>query len=121
MTTWKITGIIATVVILLSLPLYVAIEKRGPDPAANAGRNAGAVFVGSGKCKDCHKQEYDKWKGSHHERAMDVATEETVLGDFNNIVFDHFGVTSRFYRKKCCQFRLRKYPEFSTNSFHVFV
>jgi tetratricopeptide (TPR) repeat protein len=99
MTNWKITGIIATLVIILSIPLYVAMEKKRPEPVANRGRDGGLVFVGSGKCKDCHKQEFDKWKGSHHERAMDVAAEETVLGDFNNAVFEHFGVTSRFYKK----------------------
>jgi tetratricopeptide (TPR) repeat protein len=48
---------------------------------------------------DCHKKEYDKWHDSHHDLAMDVANENTVLGDFDNAVFEYFGVTSRFFRK----------------------
>ena len=30
---------------------------------------------------------------------MDVATEQTVLGDFNDVTFTHRGKTSRFYRR----------------------
>ena len=30
---------------------------------------------------------------------MDVASDETVLGDFDDTVFEHAGITSRFYRK----------------------
>jgi tetratricopeptide (TPR) repeat protein len=95
---WKITGIIATVVIILSIPLYLVKERRFPLEDTKKGLQV-AAFAGSEKCKDCHQQEYTRWKGSHHERAMDVATADTVLGDFDGAVFEHFGVTSRFYRQ----------------------
>ena len=39
------------------------------------------------------------WHGSHHDRAMEIATEETVLGDFNDAVFERLGVTTRFFRR----------------------
>ena len=96
---WKITGIVATVVIIFSIPLYLVKEHWSPAPVSTQGPQASAVFAGSHKCKDCHQQEYTQWQGSHHERAMAVAGEETVLGDFNNTNFKHLGVTSRFYRK----------------------
>ena len=99
MTSWKITGIVATIVIILSIPLYMVREKRISISVGDIQLPVKSTFVGSRKCRDCHKQEYDKWKGSHHERAMDVANEKTVLGDFNDAVFDHFGVVSRFYKK----------------------
>ena len=57
------------------------------------------AFVGSVECQDCHKVEYDKWQGSHHDLAMDVANESSVLGDFNNTEFTIHGITSRFYMK----------------------
>jgi len=96
MTNWKITGLIATLVIILSIPAYVLKEKyfrrsSAPQPVA--------TFAGSRKCLDCHKAEYDRWQNSHHDRAMDVVNDETVLGDFNNIAVEFHGVTSRFYRK----------------------
>ena len=42
-------------------------------------------FVGSEVCGQCHQAEYNLWTGSHHQLAMSQATEQTVLGDFNNI------------------------------------
>jgi Tfp pilus assembly protein PilF len=67
--------------------------------ATEAPANSAAGFVSSDKCAQCHKGEYDRWKGSHHDLAMDRATDATVLGDFDEAVFDHFGTRTRFYRK----------------------
>ncbi len=95
---WKITGSIATLVIILSIPLYllkIACITPKPDGLQ---KEPAATFVGSRKCTDCHKSEYDKWQNSHHDHAMDVASDKTVLGDFTNTVFEIHGVTSRFYR-----------------------
>ena len=96
MTNWKITGLIATLVIILSIPAYLLKEKYFPRPPA---ARPVATFVGGQKCMDCHKAEYDKWQNSHHDRAMDAVNDETVLGDFNNGAVEFHGITSRFYRK----------------------
>jgi tetratricopeptide (TPR) repeat protein len=96
MTSWKITGLIATLVIVLSIPAYLLKEKYFRRPSAP---QPVATFVGNKKCMDCHKAEYDKWQNSHHDRAMDVANDATVMGDFNNAAVDFHGVQSRFYRK----------------------
>ena len=94
---WEWTGLIAAAVIVLGLPLYyfVLSENTGRlvEPEAAAG------FVGSAQCRDCHNPEFDAWEGSHHDLAMDVAKEGTVLGDFDNAEFTMHGITSRFYRK----------------------
>src|SRR6185312_3559773 len=60
---------------------------------------ADATFVGSETCANCHRAEADLWRRSQHKRAMDHATEKSVLGDFNDAQFDYFGVHSRFFRK----------------------
>jgi len=93
---WKITGLIATLVIVLCIPAYMLKETYFPRPSAS---RPVATFVGSKKCMDCHRAEYDKWKNSLHDRAMDVASDATVLGDFSNTVVEFHGVTTRFYRK----------------------
>ena len=98
MTTWKAVGVIATAVIVFSIPLYI-FKATHKDGFTESRQKTDAEFVGSDKCKDCHKSEYDKWKVSHHRWAMAEATDDTVLGDFNNVEFAHLGVTSRFYRK----------------------
>jgi Flp pilus assembly protein TadD len=55
-------------------------------------------YVGSESCKSCHEVEYNDWEGSHHDRAMMEADNNSVLGDFNTS-FTSQGVTSRFYMK----------------------
>lgn len=56
-------------------------------------------FIGSARCGQCHAAEAQAWQGSHHDRAMTVPTEETVLGDFDDARVEAHGVTSHFYRK----------------------
>ncbi len=99
MKNWKITGFVATLIIGLSVPLYLARIHSPGRPSAGVEPVPAAAFVGSEQCKSCHRREYDLWKGSHHDHAMEVASDETVLGDFNDATFEHAGVVSRFYRK----------------------
>jgi Tfp pilus assembly protein PilF len=98
LTNWKIAGLIATLSIILSIPLYV-VKENSSKPTKKSEATPAVTFVGSKKCQSCHKQEYDKWENSHHRWAMAEANEATVLGDFNHVKFEHHGVTSRFYRK----------------------
>ncbi len=57
-----------------------------------------SCFVGSASCKECHETEYKAWKKSDHYKAMQVANEETVLGDFNNFVFESKGFTHEMFQ-----------------------
>jgi len=58
-----------------------------------------AEYVGSQVCGECHKKVAAEWQGSHHQQAMQHADVATVLADFNNTTFTHFGTTTRFYKK----------------------
>lgn len=60
---------------------------------------AGHAYTGSDSCRSCHAAEYENWRGSHHDLAMQLPTPETVLGDFNDARFTYNGVTTRFYRE----------------------
>ena len=93
---WKITGIFATVIIILMPPVYLLRYFNRPS----IDRKTRATFIGAKKCATCHRQEYEKWRNSHHDLAMDVAADNTVLGNFNDAEFEIFGVRSRFYRKE---------------------
>jgi predicted CXXCH cytochrome family protein len=59
---------------------------------------AAAAYVGSETCAGCHSSEADLWRQSQHKHAMDHATEQTVLGNFQDASFDYFGTRSRFFR-----------------------
>ena len=94
---WEWAGLIAAIIIVVALPAYYfAIEQNraGLDVP-----DATATFVGSAACRDCHNREFDSWEGSHHDMAMAIAGEDTVLGDFDNAEFTLHGITSRFYKK----------------------
>ncbi|NRD74586.1 ammonia-forming cytochrome c nitrite reductase subunit c552 [Shewanella sp. VB17] len=45
-------------------------------------------YVGNESCQECHRNEVKNWQGSDHAKAMQVANEETVLGDFNHVRFE---------------------------------
>lgn len=63
-----------------------------PPPAA-------AEYAGSASCAACHAAQHTAWRDSHHARAMQHATAETVLGNFADAEHLHDGVRSRFYRR----------------------
>ncbi len=68
------------------------------DTASNSnGSTHVGAYVGNEACAGCHSQAASDWQGSHHDLAMQEATETTVLGDFNNATFTYKGVTSRFF------------------------
>ena len=66
------------------------------DPAAG---QSGVAYVDEATCAGCHAAEHEAWSGSHHDLAMQEATADTVLGDFDGATFTHFGVTSRFFSR----------------------
>lgn len=55
-------------------------------------------YVGDQNCKSCHEKAYSDWIGSHHDKAMQVVNESTVLGDFDSIATTLDGVKYLFYR-----------------------
>jgi Tfp pilus assembly protein PilF len=98
MRSWRRAAVVALGVIVVSVPLYVARESQR-DVADSPAAETVAGFVGREKCVDCHEGAYELWVGSDHDNAMDIANEQTVLGNFNDAELEHDGITSRFYRK----------------------
>lgn len=79
--------------------LIVAAAGFGLHLWSRNGFTPAASFVGSETCAGCHQAEAKLWDASQHKAAMQHATDKTVLGDFNDGSFDHYGVLSRFFRK----------------------
>jgi len=75
------------------------VADRPPGaPAASAPPRA-AAYVGVAACAQCHAGAAAAWADSQHARAMQVAGETTVLGDFADAKFTHGGITSTFFRR----------------------
>jgi len=64
-----------------------------PQPATSP------AYVGSAACGECHADQYQRWQASQHAVAMQVADEQTVLGDFSSVKFRNHGVNSEFFRR----------------------
>ena len=43
-------------------------------------------YVGSRACADCHKDEHSSWHRTYHRTMTQVATPDTVVADFNNVI-----------------------------------
>ncbi len=69
------------------------------DSASHSFSSKTNSYVGSQACISCHAEAYADWTKSDHYRAIEVAHDSTVLGDFGNITYTADGVTSRFYKK----------------------
>jgi predicted CXXCH cytochrome family protein len=97
---WINLALAALSVIVLTVPIFAIKEwiTRG-ERGALRDTALDVTFVGRQACIGCHDEACEKWSGSDHDLAMDVASDSTVLGDFNNATFEHGGVTSRFYKR----------------------
>ena len=75
----------------LALVAFVGITTTffGCSERADDGDAISAEFVGRRACVKCHATEYNLWRDSHHDLAMDIASDSTVLGDFSGATLDH--------------------------------
>ena len=88
-TTWQW---IAAGLAILALPAGTAGAEPAPAPVA-------ATYVGGAACVPCHPAEAERWRGSHHDLAMQPAKADTVRGGFTGTTFVKDGVTSTFLRR----------------------
>ena len=55
-------------------------------------------FVGTRNCAECHVDEVAAWRGTHHALAWTLPSDQTILGDFDDAVFEHAGIRHQFFR-----------------------
>jgi tetratricopeptide (TPR) repeat protein len=81
-----------TAIVMISSVAILASKLAQADDAVKA------TYVGVEACAGCHQAQAERWKTSHHARAMEKATPETVLGDFSGVSVENFGAVSTFSR-----------------------
>lgn len=74
--------IAACVVLLLGCGDTAPPDAAPPSGAGISTPALTAAYVGAARCADCHAAEHAAWRNSHHDLALQVATEQTVLGRF---------------------------------------
>ncbi len=57
------------------------------------------TFVGSSECMNCHKDQFEKWEGSHHQKSMLPADSSSVLASFQNDEYKTKIENFRFFQK----------------------
>lgn len=98
---WKAVELCAAFGVFGGAMLAGRLRER-PEPRAARPESAPAVvagFVGEAVCASCHPREAAAWMGSHHQRAMQPASEATVLGDFSGASLAHAGISSTLFRR----------------------
>jgi len=83
-----------------SLLLFACGEpasNKAPDAASKALPES--TYVGKKACAQCHADESAAWQNSHHDLAMQHASAQTVLGNFDSSTFEKDGITSRFFMR----------------------
>ncbi|MCX5688245.1 MAG: tetratricopeptide repeat protein [Planctomycetota bacterium] len=91
-------GVLFWQVSRMTAPLRSGASKV-PTPSVVQAATAEPVYVGRSACAECHKEEDARWQGSHHDLAMQIATPETVLGDFTGVSYTYHETTTTFTRK----------------------
>ncbi len=103
-------------------PHEVAQSRAEPatdvTPAGAPPENA-LRYVGSARCTDCHATETERWRGSHHDRAMEEATVSTVLGDFDDASFTQRGSTTHFRKRDGRHFVETEGPDGAPHEYEV--
>ncbi len=83
----------------------IAADQQPPARETAVDENAGSTgapverYVGSAECGRCHADQFAKWSGSHHDLAMQVASDATVLGNFDDAEFVQGDAHFRFSRR----------------------
>jgi hypothetical protein len=77
-------------------PRPTEAPSDAPDPAFWFDRKApfSQLFVGSASCLSCHSAQHSSWKKTSHSIAMQAATPDSVLGDFNGKSVNDEGVSA---------------------------
>lgn len=76
------------VILLAAVLLWRKSQSWGP-----------ASYVGEQRCSECHAEQVQAWRASHHAASTQVASQSTVLGNFNNAQVQKDGGSYIFFQK----------------------
>jgi len=88
--------LLAAVLVVLALAIVLMLPPPGQGTAMGP---PPLDYVGVSTCETCHAAETRRWRGSHHDLAMQKPAEGTVQGDFGGRRFQHQGVVTTFSKR----------------------
>ena len=96
---WIVLAVVALGLLLVSWSLSVVDQAAAPTGSTASMTAQPGRHVGGKTCISCHTSAARDWQGSHHDLAMQPASEQSVLGDFNNARFTYDGITTTFFKR----------------------
>ena len=102
----QVSRVLARLMVLLVAPVAavwlsapVLAQTAGPGFGSAPGQAISAAWSGAKVCADCHAKQHQAWSRSQHSLAMQVASKQTVLGNFDQARFTYADITTRFFRR----------------------
>lgn len=92
------TRVAAYGLLFLLLSAGTAIWNTTASPSVTQ-PEFGNNWVAEDSCQTCHQPQHQSWQGSHHQLAMQEASEQSVLGNFNAQTFSGSQGHTHFLRK----------------------
>lgn len=92
-------SLFAMIVIIVAIPLYMVIQIYYPTQEYLIDVSK-AHYVGAKTCIECHAEEYKQWMQSDHAKAMGVANDSSVLGDFSDKTVEYNNMTHKLFKKQ---------------------
>ena len=89
--------------VLLAIVLLIAIysQSKQEAPLTNVPIEAPTgEFIGSAACQSCHADQHGSWHDSYHRTMTQLATETSVLGDFNDVRLAGKDLDVRLFKEK---------------------
>lgn len=115
---WNRISLISAIIIVLSFPIYLLVSQSSLNSGATP-LYGEPYYTGGESCIECHQKEFELWKASDHDLAMAHATEESVVGDFNDISIEFRGETHRFYKRDSSFFVFTNGPSGEAEEFEI--
>ena len=95
----QLNYVVLSGLVLSGTLVSVASMSARANNATEESAHITSDYLGNRACQGCHQTETSDWQDSHHDLAMQEATAETVLGNFDNATFQYGEITTRFFRK----------------------
>jgi tetratricopeptide (TPR) repeat protein len=93
-----LAGVVAAIAVV-GAAAYFQTNKRTTLEGPQTAVAKSPIYVGAATCATCHSAQVLAWRGSHHDSAMQHATAQSVLGNFDNVRYEYNGVTSTFSKR----------------------
>ena len=100
----KVTVFAGWVIVVSAVGIFASNAPRRESISARLVTNRPVQvptdgYAGSASCRACHPHQHDTWQDSYHPKMTQVATPESVIGDFNDVQLDQAGHRIRLQRR----------------------